>query len=63
VYLLFLAAETESFHGHPYFLCTLLNFGGQQGITGNMPRVLDGFKRSLANSSVTGVGITMEGIW
>ena len=28
-----------------------------------MPRVLAGVKASLANSTITGVGITMEGIW
>ena len=22
--------KTESFHGHPYWLCTLLNFGGRE---------------------------------
>jgi hypothetical protein len=55
--------KTASFHGHPYFFCTLLNFGGQQGITGNMPRVLAGVQASLANSTISGVGITMEGIW
>ena len=55
--------KTSSFYGHPYFLCTLLNFGGQQGITGNMGRLLAGVHSSLANSSITGVGITMEGIW
>ena len=31
--------KTDSYKGHPFFLCTLLNFGGQQGIVGNFPRV------------------------
>ena len=43
-------SRTASFYGHPYFLCTLLNFGGQQGIVGNVPRVLSGVEASLANS-------------
>ncbi len=53
--------KTASFYGHPYFLCTLLNFGGQQGLSGNMGRLLAGREAALANSSITGVGITMEG--
>ena len=42
---------------------TLQNFGGQQGVTGNLPKIGDGFKKALAESSMTGVGITMEGMW
>ena len=42
-------AATESYYGHPYFLCTLLNFGGQQGLTGNVPRVLSGVEARLCN--------------
>lgn len=55
--------QTDSYKGHPFFLCTLLNFGGQQGIVGNFPRVADGFHKALGSSSISGVGITMEGIW
>ena len=54
--------KTASFYGHPYFLCTLLNFGGQQGLSGNMGRVVAGREASLANSTISGIGITMEGI-
>eukprot|EP00041_Stephanoeca_diplocostata_P038457 m.1517851 g.1517851 ORF g.1517851 m.1517851 type:complete len:1260 (-) comp25219_c0_seq4:160-3939(-) len=55
--------KTASFYGHPYIWCTLLNFGGQQGITGNVPQVTAGLQRALDNSTINGVGITMEGIW
>jgi len=62
--------NTEAFYGKPFILCTLLNFGGQQGIYGNMAAVEDGVNKVL-NASTTdpngtrpiGVGITMEGIW
>ena len=31
--------KTESFHGHPYWLCTLLNFGGREySATAGAPR-------------------------
>lgn len=56
-------SRTASFYGHPYFFCTLLNFGGQQGLVGNIPRIMQGLAVSLANSTISGVGITMEGIW
>jgi alpha-N-acetylglucosaminidase len=56
-------SKTASYYGHPFIFCTLLNFGGQQGIVGNTPRVVTGFEAALANSTVNGVGITMEGIW
>lgn len=57
-------SKTASFYGHPFIFCTLLNFGGQQGITGNVPRIEAGMQAALdKNSTITGVGITMEGIW
>ena len=28
-------SRTASYYGHPFIWCTLLNFGGQQGIFGN----------------------------
>ena len=58
-------AKTASFYGHQFIYCTLLNFGGQQGIVGNLTAVEVGLAAALAapNSSIAGVGITMEGIW
>jgi hypothetical protein len=57
-------SKTASFYGHPFIFCTLLNFGGQQGIVGNTPRIASGMDAALAqNSTISGVGITMEGIW
>ena len=56
-------SKTASYHGHPFIFCTLLNFGGQQGIVGNTPRVASGTAAAVVNSTINGVGITMEGIW
>ena len=35
----------------------------QQGITGNAATIMTGFDHALSNSTINGVGITMEGIW
>eukprot|EP01062_Namystynia_karyoxenos_P058893 TRINITY_DN50349_c0_g1_i1.p1 TRINITY_DN50349_c0_g1~~TRINITY_DN50349_c0_g1_i1.p1 ORF type:complete len:862 (+),score=324.47 TRINITY_DN50349_c0_g1_i1:79-2586(+) len=57
-------SKTGSFYGKPFIFCTLLNFGGQQGLTGNLPQTVEGLEKTRqANSTVLGVGITMEGIW
>ena len=58
----------DAYYGKPFILCTLLNFGGQQGLFGNMDAVTKGVDLVLAaNAKGTangiGVGITMEGIW
>ena len=36
-------SKTASYYGHPFIFCTLLNFGGQQGMTGNTPQLLAHF--------------------
>lgn len=57
-------SKTHSFYGKPFIWCTLLVFGGQQGYYGNMNSVWAGTDAAInGNSSVVGVGITMEGIW
>ena len=56
-------SKTASYYGHPFIFCTLLNFGGQQGIVGNTLCVASGMEKAVANSTINGVGITMEGIW
>ena len=70
-------SQTQSFFGHPFILCTLLNFGGQQGLNGNINRMKLGYQAALGVqqpssghnnnssnvSSIVGVGLTMEGIW
>ena len=58
----------QSYYGKPFILCTLLNFGGQTGLYGDMNAVASGVDAMLlANQNGTangiGVGITMEGIW
>ena len=58
---------TKSFYGHPYIWCTLSTFGGQNGLYGPDvgTSVLGGVYDGLndADSTMNGVGITMEGIW
>ena len=60
--------NTEAFYGKPFILCTLLDFGGQQGLFGNMGAVESSVQQALnasaaKSASPVGVGITMEGIW
>ena len=57
-------SRTASYYGHPFIWCTLLNFGGQQGLFGNVDQLLSNAELAIdGNSTVNGVGITMEGIW
>eukprot|EP00756_Hemistasia_phaeocysticola_P026326 Hpha_TRINITY_DN16054_c0_g5::TRINITY_DN16054_c0_g5_i1::g.122297::m.122297/K01205/NAGLU; alpha-N-acetylglucosaminidase len=54
----------ESYYGKKFIVCSLLNYGGQQGLLGNLDRVAGIYKTAMqTNSTVFGVGITMEGIW
>lgn len=54
----------ELYFGKPVILNTLHNFGGQQGLTGNLPQIRENFAKALdKSSSIRGIGITMEGIW
>jgi len=55
--------KTSSFFGKPFVWNTLHGYGGQQGLTGNLPQIDAGFDAAASNSTVMGVGITMEGIW
>ncbi|CAE7534237.1 NAGLU [Symbiodinium natans] len=57
--------KTSSYFGKPFVFNTLQqNYGGQQGVTGNLPRIGDAFKKALAESAaLNGVGVTMEGMW
>ena len=54
---------TESFYGHPYIACTLLNFGGNTLFNGNIPtlgaNLSEAFEKGGAN--LKGVGATNEG--
>jgi hypothetical protein len=54
--------STEAFYGKPFIFCTLLNFGGQQGLTGNIPQMATGLAAASSKGAI-GVGLTMEGIW
>eukprot|EP00911_Craspedida_sp_UC1_P002474 UC1_evm5s1839 len=58
-------SRTQNYYGHSFFWNTLLNFGGQQGLVGDVGHVDTAFEGAMATpgANVTGVGITMEGIW
>jgi alpha-N-acetylglucosaminidase len=56
-------SKTNSYFGKPFLQCTLLNYGGMQGILGDLNAVVSGVEAAIENSTVIGVGITMEGIW
>lgn len=55
--------KTNSYFGKPFIWNTLLNFGGNSGIYGNLPPVASSMSSTLSNTTVIGVGLTMEGIW
>lgn len=56
-------SRSDSFSGHNWIYCMLLNFGGNVGLHGRMQTMIDGFAYARKNSQrLTGVGLTMEGI-
>ena len=57
--------DYDSYYGKPFFWCTLHDFGGHDGIQGNLPNIMNGFVKGLnfPNTTIMGVGTTMEGIW
>uniref|UniRef100_A0A1B6LQJ1 Alpha-N-acetylglucosaminidase n=1 Tax=Graphocephala atropunctata TaxID=36148 RepID=A0A1B6LQJ1_9HEMI len=54
----------DSYFGQPFIWCMLHNFGGTLGMHGTAKRVNENVfrDRSAANSSMVGIGLTMEGI-
>lgn len=56
--------RTQSYYGQPFIWCMLHNFGGTLGMHGSTDLVNKGIRtaRSMANSSMIGVGIVPEGI-
>eukprot|EP00357_Protocruzia_adherens_P026858 CAMPEP_0115022636 /NCGR_PEP_ID=MMETSP0216-20121206/31700_1 /TAXON_ID=223996 /ORGANISM="Protocruzia adherens, Strain Boccale" /LENGTH=623 /DNA_ID=CAMNT_0002395421 /DNA_START=498 /DNA_END=2369 /DNA_ORIENTATION=+ len=54
--------EVNSFMGKPYIWCQLLNFGGQQELHGKMETIMYEPHKAAAKSTMTGIGIAMEGI-
>ncbi len=53
----------DSFSGHNWLYCMLLNFGGNVGLHGRMQTMIDGFADARNHSNtLSGVGLTMEGI-
>lgn len=55
----------EGFNGHDWAFCMLLNFGGNVGMFGKLQHVVDEYYKarcSSFNSTMKGIGLTMEGI-
>lgn len=55
----------DGFQGHDWIYCSLLNFGGNTGMFGNMQRTIDGFylaRNERLGQTMVGVGASMEGI-
>lgn len=55
----------EGFNGHDWAFCMLLNFGGNVGMFGKLQHVVDEYYKARCcsfNSTMKGVGLTMEGI-
>lgn len=55
----------EGFNGHDWAFCMLLNFGGNVGMFGKLQHVVDEYYKarcSSFNSTMKGVGLTMEEI-
>lgn len=53
----------DGFGHHDWLYCMLLNFGGNVGLYGKMPAVINGYDVAVAGSrTLKGIGLTMEGI-
>lgn len=56
-------SRADSFSGHDWLFCMLLNFGGNVGLHGRMQAMVDRFEDARQKSPLlSGVGLTMEGI-
>ena len=55
--------RTNSYFGKPWIWCELHDYGGNMGLEGNIPAVVDGPVEALhaPNSTMTGMGLSMEG--
>ncbi|MBQ9310591.1 MAG: alpha-N-acetylglucosaminidase [Bacteroidales bacterium] len=54
---------TDSFYGHPYIACALLNFGGNTLFNGNFPTLIPNYEETFRDGgrNLQGVGSTLEG--
>lgn len=60
-----LTKRADGYGAHDWMWCMLLNFGGNVGLHGRMDNVIEGFYKardSKWNESLTGYGLTPEGI-
>lgn len=58
-------SRTEAFYGKNYIWCMLHNFGGRQGIYGNMEEIASGpavTRQNKAAGNMQGIGVVPEGI-
>ena len=53
--------ETSSYYGAPYIWCMLHNFGGNDGMWGDLPALSTGPTTSVNGTTIIGTGLTMEG--
>ncbi len=54
---------TDSFYGHDYIACALLNFGGNTLLNGNFPTLIPYYEETFRDGghNLKGVGSTLEG--
>ena len=53
----------ELFGNHDWLYCMLLNFGGNVGLFGKLHALIKGYEKAAASSrTLSGIGLTMEGI-
>ena len=55
--------KTNSYYGKGFIWNTFLNGGGRPGLLGDLSIVGNSMAATLKNTTVLGIGITMEGIW
>lgn len=55
--------HTDKFHGHPYILCYLGNFGGNTRLSGDFHRTAERIERTFSDGGddLAGLGCTLEG--
>ncbi|KAH8696754.1 putative alpha-N-acetylglucosaminidase [Talaromyces proteolyticus] len=54
--------RTDSYHGKPWIWCMVHDYGGNQGIYGQIENITQNSMQALASSpSMVGLGLTMEG--
>lgn len=56
--------RTQSYYGAPFIWCMLNDFGGNNGMWGDLRSINAGPAEARANgSTIVGTGLTPEGVW